>query len=107
MGRKKKTVSIEKTITPQPKTLDEVHAMFKGKGGGPEAEAIVVDSKMDKDFVNVFSGKHDVAKIIERCRKDILGFKVTFDQDRNPIGCDLQVARKAFRGIHCAFRTSK
>lgn len=105
--KKKQTVVTTKNITPQPKNLDEVYALFKGKGGGPEAEAIVVDSKLDKDIVHVYSGKHDIAKLIDRCSKEIVDFKVTFDLDGNATGCDLRIKRRAFRGVHCAFRNSK
>lgn len=91
----------------QPKDLDALYIMFKGKGGGPEAESVVVDSKLDKDTVHVYSGKHDVAKLIERCRNCIVSYKVTYDTDGNPIGCDLEIKRKVFRGIYYCFKPCK
>lgn len=105
MSRKKKQVET-KTAT-QPKNLDEVHTLFKGKGGGSDAEAILNDSKHDKDTVSVWSCKHDIAKIIERCGKDIKSFKVTFDLVGEPTGCQLEISRKVFRGIVYAFKHSK
>ena len=84
-------------------TLDDILVAFKGKGGGPEAESILNDSNTDKKDNSVFiwSNKNDAAKIIERCRNSIKSFK--YDGS----GVSLEIDRKAFRGIHCAFRTVK
>lgn len=105
MSRKKKQIATRKIS--HPKNLDEVFNMFKGKGGGPDAESILNDSKLDKDTVSVWSCKHDVSKIIERCGKDIKSFQVTFTTEGEPSGCLLEINRKVFRGIVYAFKHSK
>ena len=85
-------------------TLDEIKSHFKGKGGGPEGESHVIDANADKKegFVWVYSTKADATKIIERCGDAILDY--SFLDKR---GVQLKIARKAFRGIHCAFRNVK
>lgn len=86
-----------------PTTIEQIYENFKGKGGHPESETILNDNNSDKKdgFVVLWSNKVDAAKIIERCKADIISFKMVGD------GVQLQVARKAFRGVHCAFRKSK
>jgi hypothetical protein len=85
-------------------TLDEVKAYFKGKGGGPEGESHIIDANADKKegFVWVYSTKSDATKIIDRCGDAILDYSFLDGQ-----GVQLKIARKAFRGIHCAFRNVK
>ena len=43
------------------KQLNEIKLRWKGKGGGPESETTVCDSKMDKDCVSVWSCNSDIA----------------------------------------------
>jgi hypothetical protein len=90
-------------LTEKP-SLDEIAEYFKGKGGGPEGESHIVDANADKKegFVWVYSTKADAAKIITRCKDYILDYSFL---DRN--GIQLKIDRKAFRGIHCAFRNVK
>ena len=85
-------------------TLNEVKAYFKGKGGGPEGESHIIDANADKKegFVWVYSTKSDATKIIDRCGDAILDYSFLDGQ-----GVQLKIARKAFRGIHCAFRNVK
>jgi len=85
-------------------TLDEVKAHFKGKGGGPEGESHIIDANADKKegFVWVYSTKADAAKIIDRCGDAIIDY--SFLDAR---GVQFKIDRKAFRGIHCAFRNVK
>jgi hypothetical protein len=85
-------------------TLEEVKAYFKGKGGGPEGESHIIDANADKKegFVWVYSTKSDATKIIERCGDAILDYGFLDGQ-----GLQLKIDRKAFRGIHCAFRNVK
>jgi len=92
------------TLVSQKPTLTEVKDHFKGKGGGPEGESHVIDANADKKegFVYVYSTKADAAKIIERCEGAILEYSFL---DRH--GVQLKIDRKAFRGIHCAFRNVK
>ena len=90
---------------PEPQNIDDVYLIFKGRGGSPEAESIVNDSKFDKDFVTIWSSKHDIAKIIERCRNSILDWKVSYENDKI-VGCELKIKRSAFRGSYYAFKTN-
>ena len=91
------------TLTKEKPTLDEIQAHFKGKGGGPEGETDIIDANADKKdgFVWVYSNKADAAKIIERCKENIIDYNFLGS------GVQLQIDRKAFRGIHCAFRKTK
>ena len=84
-------------------TLKEIAAHFKGKGGGPESESHILDCNADKKqgSVWVYSNKADATKIIERCGPAILDYRFLDS------GIQLQIDRKAFRGIHCAFRNIK
>ncbi len=90
-------------LTEKP-SLDEIAEYFKGKGGGPEGESHIVDANADKKegFVWVYSTKSDATKIIERCGDAILDYGFLDGQ-----GVQLKIDRKAFRGIHCAFRNVK
>jgi len=91
-------------LTAQKPTLKEIAKHFKGKGGGPEGESHIIDANADKKegFVFVYSTKADAAKIIDRCGDAILDY--SFLDTR---GVQLKIDRKAFRGIHCAFRNVK
>jgi hypothetical protein len=84
--------------------LQQAQELFHGKNGGPEGESHIVDSNLDRksgNFVMVWSSTKDVAKIIERCGPDVIDCNLTEN------GVFLKINRKAFRGIHCAFRNSK
>ena len=85
-------------------TLNEVKAYFNGKGGGPEGESHIIEANADKKecFVWVYSSKSDATNIIDRCGDAILDYCFLDGQ-----GGQLKIARKAFRGIHCAFRNVK
>ena len=89
-------------LTEKP-SLDEIAEYFKGKGGGPEGESHIVDANADKKegFVWVYSNKADATKIIDRCGDAILDYSFLDS------GIQLKIDRKAFRGIHCAFRNVK
>jgi hypothetical protein len=84
-------------------SLDEIAAMFKGKGGNEESESILNDSNMDKKdgIVSVWSNKADAAKIIERCKGGIKNYELCGG------GIKLDIDRKLFRGLWCAFRSGK
>jgi len=83
------------------KQLNEIKLRWKGKGGGPEAETTVVDSKMDKDCVHVWSCNSDVSKIIDLCVSAIR--KIREDGD----GVSFEIHRSAFRGAAYAFKVLK
>ena len=42
------------------KELNEVKLRWKGKGGGPESETTIADSKLDKEVVHVWSCNSDI-----------------------------------------------
>lgn len=92
------------SLVSQKPTLKEIASYYKGKGGGPEGESHIIDANADKKegFVWVYSTKADAAKIIERCGDAILDYSFLDAQ-----GVQLKIDRKAFRGIHCAFRNVK
>ena len=83
------------------KHLNEIKLRWKGKGGGPESETTIADSKMDKNCVHVWSCNSDVAKIIERCGSAILSIKEDGD------GVHFEIDRSAFRGAPYAFKVLK
>ena len=43
-------------------SLEELKASYKGRGGGPESESIVVDSNLDKreNYVSVYSSNKEL-----------------------------------------------
>lgn len=82
-------------------TIDDIRNDFHGRGGGPESESQITDSKLDKDVVSIWSCNKDVAKIIDRCRNHIRSFKRVGD------GVELVIDRSVFRGIHAAFKIAK
>ncbi len=84
-------------------SLKEIRDHFKGKGGGPESESHIVDCNADKKdgFVWVYSNKADATKIIDRCGDAIIDYSFLDS------GVQLKIDRKAFRGVHCAFRNVK
>ena len=87
----------------QKPTLNEIKKHFKGKGGGPEGESHIIDANADKKegFVWFYSNKSDAAKVIDRCKGNIIECRFLDS------GVQLKIARKAFRGMHCAFRKTK
>ena len=80
------------------KALIEVKERWKGKGGGPESESTVTDSKLDKNIVHVWSCNSDISKIIDRCGSAIISVR----EDRD--GVSFQISRSAFRGVSYAFK---
>ena len=57
-------------VVPTAELLKETAARFKGKGGGPESENTIVDSKIDRKedgTVSVWAMGGTVTKIINRC----------------------------------------
>tara|TARA_R110000772_G_scaffold235742_1_gene347412 strand:+ start:135 stop:401 length:267 start_codon:yes stop_codon:yes gene_type:complete len=82
------------------KELNEIKLRYKGKGGGPEAESHVCDSKLDREdnIVRVYSTTADVAKILDRCGSAIVSLKDDGE------GVAIEIDRSAFRGIAYAFK---
>ncbi len=91
------------TLSEQKPTLEEIKKHFKGKGGGPEGESHIIDANPDKKegFVWFYSNKADAAKVIERCGDLVVDYNFLGS------GVQLKIDRKAFRGMHCAFRSVK
>ena len=91
------------TLKSEKPRLNEIAKYFKGKGGGPEGESHIIDANADKKegFVWFYSNKSDAAKVIERCKENIIECRFLDS------GVQLKIARKAFRGMHCAFRKTK
>jgi hypothetical protein len=83
--------------------IDRIIENYKGKGGDEEAECILIDNNADKKegYVSVWGCNHNIAKIAERCRKDIITI------DENCGGVSLTIKRRAFRGVVYAFRNTK
>ena len=83
--------------------IDRIIENYKGKGGDEEAECILIDNNTDKKegYVSVWGCNHNIAKIAERCRKDIITI------DENCGGVSLTIKRRAFRGVVYAFRNTK
>ncbi len=83
--------------------LKQIKLRYKGKGGGPEAESHVCDSKLDREdnIVRVYSTTSDVAKILDRCGSAIVSVKDDGE------GVALEIDRSAFRGIAYAFKVLK
>mgnify|MGYP003140264327 FL=1 len=83
--------------------IDKIIEKFKGKGGDEEAECILVDNNMDRKeaFVSVWGCNHNIAKIADRCRNDII------EIDENCDGVSFKIHRRAFRGVVYAFRKTK
>jgi hypothetical protein len=83
--------------------INEIKLRYKGKGGGPEAESHVCDSKLDKDdnIVRVYSTTADVSKILDRCGSAVK--KISDDGE----GVAIEIDRSAFRGIAYSFKVLK
>jgi hypothetical protein len=83
--------------------INRIIAEYKGKGGDEEAECILIDNNMDRkeEFVTVWGCNHNISKIANRCRKNIL----RIDEDGS--GVSLYIHRRAFRGVVYAFRNAK
>jgi len=83
------------------KKLEAIKTAFKGKGGvNPESESILLDNGAEKadGYVSLWTNRSDASKIIEKCGSSIIKFKATEE------GVQFHIDRKAFRGIHGAFR---
>ena len=91
-------------VVPTPELLQEVAARFKGKGGGPEAENTIVDSKIDRKSdgtVSVWAMGGTVSKIIGRCGSAIKYMRVEKE------GVSFYIDSSAFRGVTYAFKVMK
>jgi len=82
------------------KIYDKIIKEFKGKGGGPEAESILVDNNEERKtgLIEVYAHGKNAARIAQRCWPAIT--KVRFEGE----AVFYTIKRSAFRGIHSAFK---
>jgi|TARA_R110002110_G_scaffold385830_2_gene597491 hypothetical protein len=91
-------------VVPTAELLKETAARFKGKGGGPESENTIVDSKIDRKedgTVSVWAMGGTVTKIINRCNTAIKYMRVEEE------GVSFYIDKSAFRGVTYAFKVVK
>ena len=75
---------------------------FKGKGGPPDTESSIIDSK-DIDTIDIFAMASLAAKIAERCWPAIKEARITSTND----GVVFKIDRKYFRGLEYCFKVMK
>lgn len=75
---------------------------FRGKGGPPDSESSVIDSK-DVDTIDIFAMASLAAKIADRCWPAIKEARITSTND----GVMFKIDRKYFRGLEYCFRVMK
>lgn len=75
---------------------------FKGKGGPPDSESSIIDSK-DIDTIDIFAMASLAAKIADRCWPAIKEARITSTND----GVIFKIDRKYFRGLEYCFRVMK
>tara|TARA_Y100000593_G_C4284584_1_gene324696 strand:+ start:238 stop:510 length:273 start_codon:yes stop_codon:yes gene_type:complete len=82
------------------KIYNKIMRKFKGKGGGPEAETILLDNKQEEKegVVTVYAHGKNAAKIATRCWPAITKVRIEGD------AVFFTIERRAFRGIHTAFK---
>jgi hypothetical protein len=91
-------------VVPTAELLKETAARFKGKGGGPESENTIVDSKIERKedgTVSVWAMGGTVTKIINRCNTAIKYMRVQEE------GVSFYIDKSAFRGVTYAFKVVK
>lgn len=75
---------------------------FKGKGGPPDTESSIIDSK-DIDTIDIFAMASLAAKIADRCWPAIKEARITSTND----GVVFKIDRKYFRGLEYCFKIMK
>jgi hypothetical protein len=75
---------------------------FKGKGGPPDTESSIIDSK-DIDTIDIFAMASLAAKIADRCWPAIKEARITSTND----GVVFKIDRKYFRGLEYCFKVMK
>ena len=84
------------------KLKDKIIKKFKGKGGPPDTESSIIDSK-EEDVVEVFAMASVAAKIADRCWSGIKEARITSTND----GVIFKIDKKYFRGLEYCFRPLK
>ena len=85
------------------KLKQEIIKKFKGKGGPPDCESSILDSKDEKGHVDLFAMASLAAKIAERCWPSVISARITSTGD----GVMYKIDRKCFRGLEYAFKVRK
>ena len=85
------------------KLKQEIVKKFKGKGGPPDCESSILDSKDVKEHVDLFAMASLAAKIAERCWPSVISARITSTGD----GVMYKIDRKYFRGLEYAFKVRK
>jgi hypothetical protein len=85
------------------KLKQEIVKKFKGKGGPPDCESSIIESKDERDFVEIFAMASLAAKIAERCWPAVISARITSTND----GVMYRIDRKYFRGLEYAFKVMK
>ena len=85
------------------KLQQEIIKKFKGKGGPPDCESSILDSKDEKNHVDLFAMASLAAKIAERCWPSVISARITSTGD----GVMYKIDRKYFRGLQYAFKVRK
>ncbi len=85
------------------KLQQEIIKKFKGKGGPPDCESSILDSKDIKEHVDLFAMASLAAKIAERCWPSVISARITSTGD----GVMYKIDRKYFRGLEYAFKVRK
>lgn len=85
------------------KLQQQIIKKFKGKGGPPDTECSIIDSKDVREHVEVFAMAALAAKIAERCWPAIVSARITSTND----GVMYKIDRKYFRGLEYCFKVMK
>ena len=85
------------------KLQQKIIKKFKGKGGPPDCESSILDSKDEKNHVDLFAMASLAAKIAERCWPSVISARITSTGD----GVMYKIDRKYFRGLEYCFKVLK
>ena len=84
------------------KLKQKIIKKFKGKGGPPDTESSIIDSK-EEEVVEVFAMASVAAKIADRCWPGIKEARITSTND----GVIFKIDKKYFRGLEYSFKPLK
>lgn len=84
------------------KLKNKIIKKFKGKGGPPDTESSVIDSK-EEEVVEVFAMASVAAKIADRCWPGIKEARITSTND----GVIFKIDKRYFRGLEYCFKPLK
>lgn len=85
------------------KLKQEIVKKFKGKGGPPDCESSIIESKDERDFVEIFAMASLAAKIAERCWPAVISARITSTND----GVMYKIDKRYFRGLEYCFKPTK